>query len=325
MYELDLVEQWWQKHQEWLETCGYLLRPRYRTGWKRPLNREQQLRGASWVMDAARVSDGVTVALKRVPKASASGEENIMRLLNSEPLVSHPDNPCPPLYQVLDVLDEEDVKILVLPYLRRFDSPPFETIGEVMDFCRQALRGLRFLHEHHIAHRDPHFMNIMLDPRNMYPTGFYTGNARYAHRTSDLSARAKGFTRTQRPSKYYWIDYGLSVLAPADALLPYVRGGDKNIPETQQRASVANPFAADVWWMGNLIQEHLMERYSGLQCLKPLVASMCQDHSLTVRRKDLLWRFLEGLPAYIVHTVPHILRRVPALPLAVEEDDRRGS
>ncbi|KAJ7764106.1 hypothetical protein DFH07DRAFT_939135 [Mycena maculata] len=356
MYELDRVEVWWRDHQEWLETCGYLLRPRYRRGWERPSNREEELSRTSWVMDATRV-DGFLVALKRISPShvTESGEERIMQLLNSEPLASHPDNPCPTLYAVLTVPGDGNMKILVLPYLRRFDSPPFETIGEVIDFCRQALRGLRFLHEHHIAHRDPHSMNIMLDPKNMYPSGFYTGSAHYAHRTRDFSARAKNFTRTQRPSRYYWIDYGLSVTSSSlDALLPYVRGGDKDIPETRENVRKANPFAADVWWMGNLIQKHLIQRYSGLESLEPLVATMCQNRpedrptmaeatahfddilarlsswrlrSLTVRRKNLLWRFLDGMPAYIAHTVTYLLTRVPALPSApaVDKDNGHGA
>ncbi|KAJ6591915.1 hypothetical protein B0H10DRAFT_1829799 [Mycena sp. CBHHK59/15] len=371
MHELYRSEQWWRDHHEWLYTLGYLLRPRYHPGWTAPSGREEELKRPGWVMDAVRACDGVAVALKRVPYATASEEERFMRRLTSDPLVSHPDNPCPPLYQVLGVPDEDDVAVFVLPYLRQFDSPPFETIGEVMDFCRQALRGLRFLHEHHIAHRDPHSKNIMLDPRHMYPTGFYTGNARYAHRTPGFAARAQVFTRTQRPSKYYWIDYGLAPNtrlrragpAAANDLVPYVRGGDKSIPETQEGSTEANPFKVDVYVMGNLIRKHLVEvgcgpfsilrlstafqRYSGLQSLNPLVASMCQDRpqdrptmatatrrlddiltqlsflrlrSLTVRRKDLMWRFLQGLPPYIAHTVLYLLRGVPALPLVSEED-----
>ncbi|KAJ6505829.1 hypothetical protein C8R47DRAFT_1174556 [Mycena vitilis] len=346
MHELYPSEEWWRDHQEWLHTLGYLLRPRYHPGWGAPSSREEELKRAGWVMDAVRASDGVAVALKRVPNATASEEERIMRRLTSDPLASHPDNPCPPLYEVLEVRDEDDVNIFVLPYLRQFDLPPFETIGEVMDFCRQALRGLCFLHEHHIAHRDPHSKNIMLDPQNMYPTGFYSGDARYAHRTPNFAARAPVFTRTQRPSKYYWIDYGLAVAAAADALVPYVRGGDKSIPETRQHVTEANPFKVDVYVMGNLIRKHLVERYSGLQSLNPLVARMCQDRpqdrptmatatrslddilmqlsslrlrSLTVRRKDLLWRFLQGFPPYIAHTVLYLLRGVPALPLTSKE------
>lgn len=348
MYELFYSEEWWRNHQKWLRTCGYSLRPRYDPGWSAPASREEELRKAGWVMDAVRARDGAAVALKRVPHATASDEERIMRRLTSDPLVSHPDNPCPPLYEVLEVQDEDDVNIFVLPYLRPFDSPPFETIGEVMDFCRQAFRGLSFLHEHHIAHRDPHSQNIMLDPQHMYPTGFYTGVAHHAHRTPDFVGRAQAFTRTQRPSKYYWIDYGLAVSAAPDALVPYVRGGDKSIPETRQLVSEANSYKIDVWVMGHLLQKHLVRRYSGLHILDPLIASMCQDRPqdrsdmatatqhlddiimqlstlhlrrLTARRKDFVWRFLQALPPYLAHTVVYLLRGVPALPLLLTAEE----
>ncbi|KAJ7032331.1 hypothetical protein C8F04DRAFT_1221938 [Mycena alexandri] len=347
-YPLNKVELWWRDHQEWIESCGYLLRPRYRVGWERPTNREETMRSTSWVMDATRLADGVVVALKLISldDLTVSGEERIMLLLNSEPLASHPDNPCPKLYDILTVPGDDNQKLLVLPFLRRFDSPPFETVGEVMDFCRQALHGLRFLHEHDIAHRDPHYMNIMLDPTSMYPNGFYTGHPSYDCYAADLSIRAQVFTRTQRPSRYYWIDYGLADVFRsdrADLRVPYVRGGDKDIPETRKGLTRADPFAADVWWVGNLIQTQLLERYSGLESLAPLVASMCREspedrptmvaatvhfdkilmqcsswrlRSLTVRRKHLLARFLQGLPPYILHTVSYLLTRKPALPSA---------
>ncbi|KAJ7501772.1 hypothetical protein B0H11DRAFT_1991047 [Mycena galericulata] len=346
-YPLNKIELWWRDHQEWLQSCGYMLRSRYRVGWERPTNREETIRSTSWVMDATRVTDGVVVALKLITlyDSTASGEERIVLLLNSEPLASHPDNPCPKLYDILNVPDNKHQKLLVLPFLRRFDSPPFETVGEVMDFCRQALHGLRFLHEHDIAHRDTHYMNIMLDPTNMYPNGFYAGNPNYDHRGADFSRQTHAYTRTQRPSRYYWIDYGLSdVFHCSDRghlRVPYVRGGDKDIPETQKGFTKADPFATDVWWVGNLIQTHLIQRYSGLEILKPLVAAMCRERpedrativaatahfedilaqcsswrlrSLTVRRKDQLGRFLESLPAYLLHTVSYLLTRKPALP-----------
>lgn len=150
-----------------------------------------------------------------------------------------------------------------------------------MDFCRQALHGLQFLQEKNIAHRsfirpvghlcllihlprDPHSMNIMLDPEDMYPDGFFTGRSYLNHRTPDLSARAKGFTRMQCSPRYYWIDYGLSSVyehpeRPGTLRVLYARGGDRDIPETQKRQQYADPFATDVWWAGNLIRTRLVE------------------------------------------------------------------
>lgn len=73
-------------------------------------------------MDATRKADGIIGALKhiRVPKNIQVGrEEQIMRLLNSEPLKSHPENPCPPLIEILHVPDDRERQLLVrFPSLR---------------------------------------------------------------------------------------------------------------------------------------------------------------------------------------------------------------
>ncbi|KAJ7498316.1 hypothetical protein B0H11DRAFT_818885 [Mycena galericulata] len=37
---LNSIELWWRDHQEWIESCGYLLRPRFRPGWEGPTNEE---------------------------------------------------------------------------------------------------------------------------------------------------------------------------------------------------------------------------------------------------------------------------------------------
>lgn len=216
-----------------------------------------------------------------------------MRLLNSEDL-EHPDNPSPPLYAVLSVPDDESLQILVMPFLRRFDSPPFETIGEVMEFCRQALYGLRFLHNNNIAHRfstqfyrvqtrcsytsyrDPHSQNIMLDPLNMYPKGFYTGFAPFADHNAAFTF--------EHPD------------TPGSLKIPYIRGGDRDIPETLTKQQYADPFASDVWWVGNLIKRELID-----------VSAICLIFSYNSVSVAVFWtRFLK--PPYRKH-VPREARR----------------
>ena len=91
-------------------------------------------------MDATRISDGATVALKKV--ASQSSELAFLQLFSSSELKDRPSNHCVPLYDVLPLLDDPDVSIIVMPYLVRFHTPAFETVGEVVDFFLQIFEVL---------------------------------------------------------------------------------------------------------------------------------------------------------------------------------------
>jgi serine/threonine protein kinase len=105
------------------------------------------------LLDAVRASDGRRVGLKKVNKADHPFEAEIHAFFSSEPLISNPDNHCVPLYDVMDHPSEPDIIILVMPYLRKYDSPAFHTIGESVEFFRQAFKGLQFMHSHRVAHR----------------------------------------------------------------------------------------------------------------------------------------------------------------------------
>lgn len=57
--------------------------------------------------------------------------------LMRDPLASDPRNRCIRLVDLFVIPDNPDTWIVVMPLLRRFDSPPFETVGEVLDFVLQ--------------------------------------------------------------------------------------------------------------------------------------------------------------------------------------------
>lgn len=89
-------------------------------------------------MDAVRTSDGELVALKSTHRKTHPFELDIATMLSSEPLRSHPSNHCVPILDVLDVPDQEDTTIIVMPLLRQFNDPPFRTVGEAVEFFRQV-------------------------------------------------------------------------------------------------------------------------------------------------------------------------------------------
>lgn len=113
--------------------------------------------------------------LKKVHKSVHPDEVKIAQYFSAEPLSSDPRNHCVQLLEVLPVPDDDDLTIMVFPFLTPFDSPFFRTVGEVVDFLSQVfevslvytlmvlmptvalLQGLLFMHEHHVAHR---FVNL---------------------------------------------------------------------------------------------------------------------------------------------------------------------
>ena len=242
------------------------------------------------LLDATRISDGKLVGLKRVRKPIHPLEAEICQLFSSEPLASHPDNHCVPLYEVLDPPSDPDTIILVMPFLRKYDSPQLQTIGEVVEFFRQAFKGMQFIHKHCVAHRyaplqslilkaprpsdrDGHRLNIMYDATTLYPDGHHP-HPIYNYRKPDFTGRARHYTRTEYPPKYYWIDFGLSTRHDPESTSPpaetRIFGGDKSVPEFQPEAykDSYNPFPTDVYYyVGNLIKTDFFDVSAAIHVL----------------------------------------------------------
>jgi hypothetical protein len=83
------------------------------------------------------VSDGVYVTLKIIKISLHPYEVDIATSLCSKQLSSDPLNHCVPIYEVLQVPGENDKVIIVMPLLRLWNDPEFETVGEGVDFFRQ--------------------------------------------------------------------------------------------------------------------------------------------------------------------------------------------
>ena len=78
----------------------------------------------------------------------------------------------------------------------------------------------------------------------------------------DFSGYARYKTRTERPVKYYFIDFGLSrryddsIAHPLEAP---IWGGDKEVPEFQNSNEPRDPFATDVFYIGNAIRQDFVD------------------------------------------------------------------
>ncbi|KAI0916889.1 hypothetical protein AcW2_007158 [Taiwanofungus camphoratus] len=108
------------------------------------------------------------------------------------------------------------------------------------------------MHQQHVAHRDISNLDVMMDPASMFPELYHP---RRNYRKRDLSGRAKHHSRTERPTHYYFIDFGLSRrYDPANGFpseLPIV-GGDKSVPEFQGEGynQPCNPFLTNIYLYG---------------------------------------------------------------------------
>ena len=112
-----------------------------------------------------------------------------------------------------------------------------------------------------VAYRDISPLNIMMDPYPLYPELYHPCDD---YMSRDYSRGVKPYTRTERPTKYYFIDFGLSRKynmqgAPASEMP--ILGGDKSVPEFQgdgyYRAS--DPFPTDVYYLGNRFREEFLQ------------------------------------------------------------------
>ncbi|KAI0071999.1 hypothetical protein K474DRAFT_1651740 [Panus rudis PR-1116 ss-1] len=300
-------ERFWAEHQPWLSQQGYMLRPRYRPGWTPSwvgksdtfLHYEDSTIPINGhILDAIRESDGEAVVLKLVHQDVHPFEREISLFFSKEPYASHPRNHCVPIYEVLDVPDVETGFILVMPLLRPHDYPRMKSIGESVEFFRQIFEGLQFMHQLHVAHRDCMTLNIMMDPKPTFPRGFHP---REMHKNVNFKGRAKHYTRTARPTKYYFIDFGLArKYDPAEGSPREdpIYGGDKSVPEFQYAPGdpilPVDPFPTDIYYLGNMIREEYLEKKVGLQFMEELVRDMVQnDPSKRPTMDEVVKRFDE--------------------------------
>ncbi|TFK74346.1 hypothetical protein BDN72DRAFT_789669 [Pluteus cervinus] len=356
---LDETELDWRDLQPWLKTCGYQLRPRYQPDWvpswkgnlpllrNRPEDGYRLLRAA--ILDATRIEDGKRVALKRITKSVHPYEVGITQIFNNGSLLTDPQNHCVPVLDVLYPPNCSDETIIVLPFLQSITTPRFDTFGEVIDCLDQLFKGLQFIHRQNVAHRDISSENVMMEGDKLFPGSWHHI---YTERAPNGRNLAKFFTRTQRPSKYYFIDFGLSrQYDPSNdnPLEPRIIGGDKTVPEFQTSAGLFNPFHTDICYLGNLVREYFTEGCSsshikghyGMEFLQPLISDMVQDDpkkrptidEVVVRfeeiwkglgswklrsrprpKKEFIFKAIPHMCGHWMRRVGYVVRRVPPIP-----------
>ncbi|KAF9077760.1 hypothetical protein BDP27DRAFT_1441790 [Rhodocollybia butyracea] len=261
---LDKFEEWWADRYEFLKEKGYILRPRYRPGWKPSYKRLQ---------NPFTFEDGHYLT-----------EEDICALFSTGEHASQLSNHSISLLEVLCVPGFEDERLLVMPWMREPENPPFRTVGEGIQFIKEILEGIQYMHQNNVAHKDCSINNMVMDAKKMYPDGHHPSRP---SRTYDYKKRVRHFSRTLVPPRYYLIDFGFSRKydSSQERSSEYaILSGGTEPPECKAEAP-CDPFATDVFLVGNMIRRRFLDgdpkfEHSGIhgfEVLRPLVNDMIQD------------------------------------------------
>jgi len=221
------------------------------------------------------MDDGVLVYLKRVK--TGDNESRIATMLSQPPLRNDPRNHCVPILDVFQDDQDETISYMVMPFLRLFDKPAFELVGEVVDFVDQILEGLVFIHEQGVAHRDCTYKNIMMDANAMYPHGTHPVHELFE---PDADTPAEPLRRANVPITYYYVDFGISVIIPSDSdnrLVTGDAGRDQEVPELSSSVPY-DPFKVDIFIIGNLFRHYLYNKFFNIEFVQPLIATMTRKN-----------------------------------------------
>ncbi|KAI5118848.1 hypothetical protein M0805_008124 [Coniferiporia weirii] len=287
-YQMFDHEIWWRDHAAAIKANGYRLRPRFRPGWKpSSFGDDKRVFGHIYeddlahkiekVIDACRLEDSTTVAVKRI--ARGSSEIDIAKMLSSPELLRDTLNHTVPILDSFSDPKDDKVGYIVMPLLRKFDDPEFYSVPEVLSFVRQVLEGLTFMHQHGIAHGDCTGPNIMMDGTFMYPDGFHPSH-------QDLTVTGNGNAHHVRRSdvqyvKYFFVDYSHSTYfvdghAKTGRLAIQQESSDGTETEVFS-IKQEDAFSADVCVLGETIKATFVDKYNHMQFLLPLVQAMIQE------------------------------------------------
>ncbi|EJD47833.1 hypothetical protein AURDEDRAFT_102534 [Auricularia subglabra TFB-10046 SS5] len=271
----------WVRLHSYLEERGYRMRARYHPGWSPSwLNDPNAIsfmcEDGVWpvkynILDATRIEDGAQVIMKLLDTDLDRLSVPQMQYFSADDRQSDSRNHCVPLLDLLPVDDDPRSVILVQPRLVPWDIWPFKCVGEVVEFLGQIFEGIAYMHEHHAAHLDASWGNIMMDGLHLFLEPNHPG-APAKKACGQGKARHIARHESKQPVKYYFIDFDQSVRFPdpsARRPIRRTRGQDKTLPE-DCLPDPYDPFKADIYCLGNFILIHLLNGYTNVEFIRPL-------------------------------------------------------
>ncbi|TCD69423.1 hypothetical protein EIP91_007770 [Steccherinum ochraceum] len=178
-----VADRYWTDHYNYLLAKGFALREHWRPcsstalpykGFKASLRHSVNLPDS---MDAKEVATGRLVLIRKLQ--SSSLELQLLDALSSPDLRGHPENHCCPILSRFSDPNEPATTFIVIPY-PHCDAlqPLFHNIDELMEYGKQLLEGIAFLHSRNIALVFPltwdlrHYFPFTYDHVEMYPDSY---------------------------------------------------------------------------------------------------------------------------------------------------------
>ncbi|KAF7331847.1 NADH-cytochrome B5 reductase [Mycena kentingensis (nom. inval.)] len=195
-----------------------------------------------------------------------------------EHLASIPDadNHTVPFYDVItpphDPASDVQWCVVVTPRLTDCREPHLETLADFIDFVKQILEGVCFMHRYNVAHTDVARTNVVWDERPNAPDD--------PHAAPPKASWLSWFMKKPRLEKrYYFIDFGLAVSYASfeeRGLVKGICGQHRNIPELSEEIAY-DPFALDIRQIGETLKRDYLEVYDGLKFLDPWLVRLRAD------------------------------------------------
>ncbi|VDB85820.1 unnamed protein product [Peniophora sp. CBMAI 1063] len=271
----------WRDRQVFLQSRGYMLRPRLRPDWtpswrtsgKAVIGSEDSvaLPSRQHLVDATRTKDGVLVYIKRV--RTGDQESTILSLLNEPNVRDDPRNHAVPILDHFPDDVDPAISYIIMPFLRPYDWPAPECVVDCLDFVTQYLEGLVFQHEMGVAHRDCSEKNLLMDASALYPHGHHPINLDF---TPDLKSPVRPLSRSKHSVRYCYVDFGISSYFPPgtpSTLVTGIFGRNQNVPELSETVPY-DPFKVDIFSVGQVFEEAFAKPYSNVKFLNPLIKAM---------------------------------------------------
>ncbi|KAF9534658.1 hypothetical protein CPB83DRAFT_802734 [Crepidotus variabilis] len=279
--QLTPSEKLWRDRCAFLYQRGYQLRPRYQPHWSPAVmgngrhhhsGEDHIMQIVPQVLDAIRRQDGLVVCVKMISEVRKVHHIKITEFFSTRRMTSDTRNHVVPFYDCFADTYSPNIQFMVMPVLRRFDDPEFVVVSEVVDFISQALEGLVFLHENHVAHNNLIADHIMMDAKSIIPTGWHF----VSHFCEpDGMTRVKPLERRNHPVRYYFVGFGNSCSFPPgkQPLVNHLGAEDEEVPELLSRKPY-DPYKLDIYTLGNVFKRQLFQKYYSLDFIQDLLKYM---------------------------------------------------